>query len=147
MSAEDVAKLREQSGAGIMDCKNALGEAGGDFEKALELIKAKGLAKAEKKGDREAGAGYLESYIHQGRVGVLLHINAETDFVTKNEDFQEMAKNIAMHISAMMPESVEALMAQEYVKDPSMTVEGYIKSVIGKIGENITVAKFACYTI
>lgn len=147
MSAEDVAKLREQSGAGIMDCKNALEEAGGDFEKALEVIKAKGLAKAEKKGDREAGAGHLESYIHQGRVGVLLHINAETDFVTKNEDFKEMARNIAMHISAMMPESVEELMAQEYVKDPSMTVEGYIKSVIGKIGENITVVKFTCYAL
>ncbi|MDP3881107.1 MAG: translation elongation factor Ts [bacterium] len=147
MAAEDVAKLREQSGAGIMDCKNALEEAGGDFDKALEIIKEKGLAKAEKKGDREAGAGYLESYIHQGRVGVLLHVNAETDFVTKNEDFREMAKNIAMHISAMMPSSVEELMEQDYVKDPSMTVEQYVKSVIGKIGENINVVKFACYAV
>jgi elongation factor Ts len=147
MGTEEVSKLRSETGAGILDCKNALEEADGDFDKASDILKAKGLAKAEKKGDRDAGAGYLESYIHQGRVGVLLHMSAETDFVTRNEDFQEMAKNIAMHISAMMPENVEELLAQDYVKDPSMKVEEYIKSVIGKIGENINVVKFACYTV
>lgn len=146
-SAQDVAKLREQTGAGIMVCKEALSEAGGDFDKALEIIKAKGIAKADKKSDREAGAGYLESYIHQGRVGVLLQVNAETDFVTRNQDFQEMAKNLTLHISAMLPETVEELLAQQYVKDPSLTVQEYVKSVIAKVGENITIVKFTHYSV
>ncbi|MDP2629672.1 MAG: translation elongation factor Ts [Candidatus Harrisonbacteria bacterium] len=143
----DVQTLREETGAGIMDCKKALDEAGGDLEKAKAIIKEQGLAKAAKKGERAAGAGYLEAYIHQGRVGVLLQLNAETDFVTRNEQFRELAKNLAMHIAAMAPESVEELLSQPYMRDESQTVEGYVKSVIGTIGENITVAQFTRYQI
>ncbi|PIR88478.1 MAG: translation elongation factor Ts [Candidatus Harrisonbacteria bacterium CG10_big_fil_rev_8_21_14_0_10_44_23] len=143
--SQDIQKLREETGAGVMDCKRALEEAGGDIEKAKEVIKAQGLAKAEKKGERNAGAGYLEAYIHQGRVGVLLKMNAETDFVTKNEKFQELSRNIAMHIAAMNPASVEELLAQPYVRDESTTIEEQIKQVIGTIGENITVGEFTRY--
>lgn len=147
MSAADVAKLREETGAGMMDAKRALDAAGGDFAKAKEALLASSLAKAEKKADRIAGAGHFESYIHGGRIAVLLQIHAETDFVTRGEAFRELAKNIAMQISATAPESVEALLAQPYMRDDSMTIEQYIKSVIAKVGENIQVAKFTRYQL
>lgn len=147
MSAQDVAKLREETGAGMMDVKRALDAAGGDYEKAKAAIMASGLAKAEKKGDRVAGAGYLESYIHGGRIGVLLEIFAETDFVTRGEAFRAAAKNIAMQISATAPETVEQLLAQPYLRDESMTIEQYIKSVIAVVGENIRVSRFARFQI
>ena len=147
MSAADVAKLREETGAGMMDVKRALDGAGGDFEKAKEALLASGLAKAAKKGDRVAGAGYLESYIHSGRIGVLLEIFAETDFVTRDENFRTLAKNIAMQISATAPETVEALLTQPYLRDESMTVEQYIKTIVAKVGENIKVSRFTRYQL
>ena len=147
MSAQDVAKLREETGAGLMDVKRALDGAGGDMEKAKAALLAAGLAKAAKKGDRVAGAGYLEAYIHSGRIGVLLEIFAETDFVTRSEDFRSAAKNIAMQISATAPETVEALMAQPYLRDDSMNVEQYLKGVIAKVGENIRISRFTRYQI
>lgn len=147
MSAQDVAKLREETGAGMMDVKRALDSVGGDYEKAKAALLASGLAKAEKKGDRVAGTGYLEAYIHAGRIGVLLEIFAETDFVTRSEDFRAAAKNVAMQISATAPETVEALLAQPYLRDESMTVEQYLKTVIAKVGENIKVSRFTRYQI
>lgn len=147
MSAQDVAKLREETGAGLMDAKRALDAAGGDTEKAKAALLAAGLAKADKKGDRVAGAGYLEAYIHSGRIGVLLEMFAETDFVTRSEDFRAAAKNIAMQISATAPESVEQLLAQPYMRDESLTIEQYLKSVIAKVGENIKVSRFARYQV
>lgn len=131
----------------MMDVKRALDGAGGDFEKAKAALLAAGLAKAEKKGDRVAGAGYLETYLHAGRIGVLLEMFAETDFVTRSEDFRAAAKNIAMQISATAPETTEALMAQPYLRDESMTVEQYLKGVIAKIGENMKVSRFTRYQI
>lgn len=147
MSAADVAKLREETGAGMMDVKRALDSAGGDYEKAKAAIMASGLAKADKKGERVAGAGYLEAYIHSGRIGVLLEIFAETDFVTRSEDFRTAAKNVAMQISATAPETVEALLAQPYLRDDTMTVEQYLKTVIAKVGENIKVSRFTRYQL
>jgi len=147
MSAQDVGKLREETGAGLMDAKRALDAAGGDMEKAKAAILAAGIAKAEKKGDRIAGAGHLETYIHAGRIGVLLQIHAETDFVTRGEAFRELAKNIAMQISATAPETVEQLLAQPYLRDESVTIEQYVKGTIAKIGENIQIAKFTRYQI
>jgi len=143
----DVKKLREETGAGVLDCKKALDEANGDYGTALELIKAKGVAKADKKSDREIGAGHLEAYLHGGRIGVLLELGAETDFVTKSEGFREAAKNIAMQIAAMNPDSIEALLEQEYFIDPSLNIQEYIKSVIAKVGENIKVARFTRYEV
>lgn len=147
MSAQDVAKLREETGAAMMDAKRALDAAGGDITKAKEALLAAGIAKADKKGDRVAGAGYLETYIHAGRIGVLLEIFAETDFVTRSEDFRTAAKNIAMQISATAPETVEALMTQPYLRDDTMTIEKYLKSVIAKVGENIKISRFTRYQL
>ena len=147
MNAEDVRKLREETGAGIMECKRALQEAKGDVEEAKKIIDERGLLKADKKSDRKTGSGVLESYIHNGRVGVLLELRCETDFVTKTEDFKNLAHDLAMHIAAMNPENVEALLAQPFVKDPSKNISDVIKQVIGKIGENMVVERFMRYEL
>lgn len=147
MNADDVKKLRKETGAGIMECKRALQEASGDVDAAKKIIEEKGLLKAEKKSDRKTGSGVLESYIHNGRVGVLLELRCETDFVTKTEDFKNLAHDLAMHIAAMNPENVEALMAQPFVKDPSKTIGDVVKQVIGKIGENMVVERFMRYEL
>ena len=147
MTASDVAKLREETGAGVMDCKKALTQANGDYQKAIELLKAQGQAKADKKGDRTTGAGYLETYIHSGRVGVLLEVRAETDFVTRSEPFRELAKNLALQIAASAPETVEDLLKQPYIKDESLTIENLLKATIAKVGENMKIVRFARYTV
>ena len=104
VSAAIVKELREKTGAGMMDCKNALSEVNGDMEKAVEFLRKKGLATAQKRAGRALNEGIVQSYIHMtGRLGVLVEVNCETDFVAKNEDFQEFAKNIAMHIAASNP--------------------------------------------
>ncbi|TSC81877.1 MAG: translation elongation factor T [Parcubacteria group bacterium Gr01-1014_19] len=130
-----------------MDCKKALDDAGGDFDKAVVLLNERGVAKAMKKADRATGAGLLESYIHNGRVGVLMDIRCETDFVVRSEPFRELAHNLVMHIAAMNPDSVEALLQQPYVKDPALTIDNLVKGAIAKIGENIQVAKFCRYEL
>ncbi len=104
ITAEQVKNLRSVTAAGFVDCKNALTETGGDLDKAVEILRKKGLAKAQKKASREAKEGLIHSYIHAGgRIGVLLEINCETDFVARTTEFQELAKNIAMHIAASNP--------------------------------------------
>ncbi len=143
----DIKKLREVTGAGVMECKKALKEADGDFEKAISIIHERGLIKAEKKSDRSTGAGILWSYIHNERVGVLLELRCETDFVARNPLFKELARDLAMHIAAMNPLGVEELMAQNYVKDESVNIEELIKSIIAKIGENIRIERFCRYEI
>lgn len=148
ISAKDVKSLREETGAGIMLCKKALTEAEGDVEKAKAIIKAAGIAKADKKADRETAEGYIGSYIHaNNKVGVLIEVLCETDFVARNETFREMVKNVAMHIVVLNPENVEELLTQEYVKDPDITVEHYIKDVSGTIGEKFVVNRFTRYEL
>jgi len=140
-------RLREETGAGVMDCKRALVDAGDDYEKARAFIAERGLAKAAKKGDRATGAGVVHAYIHQDRVGVLLELRCETDFVARTDDFRNLAKELTMQIAAMNPESPEALLAQEYVKDPAKNVEQVIKGVTAKVGENIQVARFIRFAL
>jgi elongation factor Ts len=142
VTAEEVQKLREMTGAGVMDCRKALIEAEGDFDRATAIIREKGFAKAEKRGDRATGAGLVETYVHNERIGVLLDVRAETDFVVRSEPFRVMAHDIAMHIAAAAPETVEELLAQPYVKDESKTVKDVIGEVIAKVGENVSVNKF-----
>ncbi|MFA6407647.1 MAG: translation elongation factor Ts [Candidatus Paceibacterota bacterium] len=144
---DDIKKLRETTGAGVMECKRALDDAKGDFDKAISLINERGLVKAETKAGRTAGAGLLKSYVHNNRVGVLLQIHAETDFVLRSEVFQELAHDVAMHIAAMKPETPEALVAQPFVKNESITVGDLIKSVTAKVGEKIQVERFCRYEI
>ena len=104
ISASQVKDLREKTGAGMMECKKALTETGGDMEKAIEHLRKRGIAKAESRGGRATAEGLVHSYIHPGgKVGVLIEINCETDFVARNEDFQEFVKNVAMHIAASSP--------------------------------------------
>ncbi len=147
MKAGDVQKLREMTGAGVMECKKALEDAAGDFDKAVQIINERGLVKAEKKASRTTGAGLLESYVHNNRVGVLLDLRCETDFVVRSEPFRELAHNLVMHIAAMNPENVEDLLKQPYVRDEKMAIDALIKGVIAKTGENIKVERFCRYEL
>lgn len=142
-----VVQLREETGAGIMDCKRAMEEAGGDIEKAKQILLANSAAKAAKKADRETGAGLLESYIHGGRVGVLLEIRMETDFVAKSDPVKQLAKDVALQIASMSPETVEDLLQQPFIKDPSITIEALLKNTIAVVGENMKIARFARYQV
>jgi elongation factor Ts len=147
MPAEEVKKLRELTGAGVMDSKNALEDAGGDIDKAVKLIKKRGLVKADKIAGRELGAGLVDAYIHNDRVGVLIRISCETDFVARSEPFRELVHNVAMQVAAMNPGDVDELMAQAYIKDGSETVEEFVKEVIAKLGENIKIEEFTRYEV
>lgn len=125
-----------------MDAKRALEEAGGDFNKAEEIIKDKGFAKAASKSEREIKAGLVKTYLHNNRVGVLLKLGCETDFVAKSQPFQELAHDLAMQIAAMAPNDVQVLLSQPFIKDESVTIDNLIKQAIAKTGENIRVEAF-----
>lgn len=146
-TANDVQKLREMTGAGVMDCKKALEDAGGDVDKAVAIINERGLIKAQSRSGRKTGAGVFETYIHNNRVGVLLELRCETDFVARTEDFRNLAHDLAMHIAAMDPKDGPALLAQPYVKDPSITIEALVKGIIAKTGENMEVGRFCRYEL
>lgn len=143
ITVEAVQKLRELTSAGVMDCRKALIEANGDFDLAVKIIHEKGLAKMEKRADRETGAGLVQSYVHNERIGVIVDVRAETDFVVRSEPFRVLAKDIAMHIAAAAPTNVEELMAQPYIKDESRTVKDIVSEVVAKVGENISVRQFS----
>jgi elongation factor Ts len=143
ITADAIKELREQTGVGLMDCKNALSEAEGDLSKALDILRQKGLAVAAKKASREASEGLIGSYIHMGKIGVLLEINCETDFVAKTDDFQELIKDVAMHIAASSPlyvkreditseviEKEKAIYASQVENKPPQVVE---KIIAGKL--------------
>ena len=143
VTVEDIKTLREQTGAGIADCRQALEESKGDQKKAVEWLRKRGIEKAAKKSDRQVKAGMVFSYVHHtGRLGAMAALACETDFVAKTDDFQKLGKELALHIAASKPVNVEELLKQEYVRDPSKTVEELIKEVIGKLGENILVVDF-----
>jgi elongation factor Ts len=143
----DIQKLREITGAGVMECKKALEEANGDFDKAISIIHERGQVLAQKKKERTTGAGVLESYVHNERVGVLLELRCETDFVAKSKEFKELAHNLAMQIAAMAPTDVNDLLTQIYIKDEKLTIEELIKQTIAKFGENIQIERFCRYEI
>lgn len=147
-SAQDIKNLREKTGAAIMDCKKALEEADGDMKKAEELVKARGLAKAEKKSDRETKEGFIGSYVHTtGKIGVMVELLCETDFVGRNEEFQGLAREIALHLATSEVENVEDLLKEEYVRDASVTIEDLVKQLSGKIGEKLVVNRFVKYVV
>ncbi|HEV8469520.1 MAG TPA: translation elongation factor Ts [Candidatus Limnocylindria bacterium] len=140
---DNVKRLREETGAGVMDCKRALDETAGDFEKARALIKERGLAKAQKKSDREAKEGVVEAYIHAGgRIGAMVELSSETDFVARNPDFRELAKEIAMQVAAMDPKNVDELLEQAYIRDASKTVGELVTGIAATTGENVRVRRF-----
>jgi elongation factor Ts len=142
ISAESVQKLREITGLGVMDCRKALIEADGDIDEAKRIIGEKGIAKVEKRAGRETGAGLAYSYVHADRIGVLLELRAETDFVVRSEPFQKLAHELALQIAAVGGANVEELLAEPYVKDESKTVKDILNAVIAQVGENIVINQF-----
>ncbi len=170
ISVDLIKDLRKMSQASIADCKKALEEADGDIEEAIKLLRKRGMEIAQAKKDRPAQEGRIESYIHTGnKLGVLLEVNCETDFVARGEDFREFTKNLAMQIAASdpayirkedVPEEVinkvedkeefykeNCLLEQAYIRDPSITISDYLAALVGKIGENIVVRRFVRYKI
>jgi len=193
ITSQMVKELRDKTNAGMMDCKRALGETEGDLEKAVDLLRQKGLAVAAKRADRATSEGIVECYIHAGgKLGVMVEVGCETDFVAKTDDFQAFAKDIAMHVAAVSPvavtreevpaEMVErekeiyinqakdsgkpdniiekivsgkiekylseiCLMDQKFVKNPDLTVQDLLNELIAKMGENISVKRFARFQI
>ena len=138
----DIQKLRERTGAGVMECKKAMEDAKGDFDRAVSLIHERGLLKVQKRSGRETGAGLIESYVHNDRIGVLLDLRAETDFVVRSEPFRRLSHELAMQIAALAPQNVEELLKQPYIKDESRTVQNLIQETIARVGENIKINKF-----
>ena len=142
MDAKTVAELRAQTGAGVMDCKKALEESKGDFEKAKKILASNAASIAKKKSERATKHGLIESYVHGGRIGVLLEIASESDFVAKNAEFKELAHQICLQIASMGPKNVDELLGQEFIMDSSQTVKDLIESKIAKIRENIKINRF-----
>jgi elongation factor Ts len=163
ISADKVKELREQSGAGVMQCRQALMECQGDIEKALEFLKEQGLLKAKEKEERATSQGLIEAYIHTGgRIGAMVEVNCETDFVARTDEFKELAHQLAMQVAAMQPQFISeeeyspetelepqtaCLLLQPYIKDPERSVQDIITETIAKVGENIKVSRFARFEL
>ena len=164
VSVDDVKRFREETGAGVMDSKRALDEADGDFEKARELLRERGIVAAAKRSDRATSEGAIESYIHgEGRIGVLVEVNCETDFVARTDTFRTLARNVALQIAGMdplglTPEDVpddvpadqreeRALLTQAFVKEPDKTVQQLVGEAIASTGENIRISRFVRYEL
>ncbi|MDQ4044838.1 MAG: translation elongation factor Ts [Chloroflexota bacterium] len=174
ITTAQIKELREKSGAGIMESKRALEETGGNIDKAIEVLRQQGVAKASKKADRVASQGLVEPYIHGGgRIGALVEVNCETDFVARTPDFQSLAHDIAMQVAATAPRYVSgedipegdyaglesefgsreeaisqvALMDQVFIKNPKVTIREHVKAHIGKLGENILVSRFSRFEL
>ena len=173
ITADQVKALREKTGAGIMDSKRALQETEGDMGKAEALIKQQGLDKSVKKGDRVALQGLIEPYVHGGRIGAIVEVNCETDFVARTPDFKTLAHDIAMQVAAMNPRYVAAadvpeadvdglvaefgsreeamkqvvLLEQTFIRDSKSTIGDLVKNGIAKLGENIQVSRFSRFEV
>ena len=146
ITASQVKELREKTGAGMMDCKKVLTETNGDEERAIELLRERGIAKAAKKSDRIAAEGLVEAYISEdGKVGVVVEVNAETDFVAKNEEFRNFVADIAKQVAQENPADVEALLNQKSIVETDKTVEDVLTNKIATIGENMSIRRFVRY--
>src|ERR1051326_7310138 len=152
-STELIKELREKTGAGIMECKRAIEDAVGDLARAEQHIKERGLAMAEKKAGREAGQGLIDSYIHAGRIGAMIELNCETDFVARTDDFRLLAREVAMQVAATNPSRISSkeestdgdvpLLDQPYIRDASKTVQDLLNETIARVRENIVIRRFA----
>ena len=161
VTTEAVKKLRELTSAGVMDCRNALIEAGGDVQAAIALLREHGVAIAAKKAGRAASEGLVEAYVHTGgRIGVLVEVNCETDFVARTPEFRELAHDIAMQVAAANPRFISpqdapegedaaqtCLLLQPFIKDPQKTVQDVITDTVARLRENITVKRFARFEL
>ncbi len=143
INLDDLKKLRAETSAGVSDCRQALEDAEGNYEKAKKLITERGLEKAAKKEGKETSQGLVASYVHAtGKVGVLVELRCETDFVARTDEFKNLAHEMALQITAMNPENVESLLASAYIRDAGKSMADLVKLTIAKVGENITVARF-----
>jgi elongation factor Ts len=163
ISADLVKQLRDETGAGVMDCKRALEDSGGNFESAKGLLREKGLAAVEKRSGREARQGVVETYVHGGgRIGVLVEVNCETDFVANTDEFRALAREIALQVAAMNPLGISEedmpkddsrgpedlpLLAQPYVRDASRTIQELVRDTAAKTGENVVIRRFARFEL
>lgn len=142
ISLDLLKKLRNDTSAGVSDCRQALEDANGDFELAKKLLLERGLEQAAKKEGKETSQGVVEAYVHQGKVGVLVAMQCETDFVARTDEFKHLAHEVALQICSMNPKNTEELLAEAYIRDPQLTIATLIKQAVAKVGENITIAKF-----
>jgi elongation factor Ts len=162
ISAAMVKQLREKTSAGVMDCRNALDKCQGDMEKAAEILREKGLARVEKRAGREASDGVIETYTHGKRIGAMVELNCETDFVAKTPDFKELAHDLVLQVAATDPQYVSAedipegatvdpaqdcLLEQKFIKDESKTIADLVNDVAAKMGEKILVGRFARFEL
>jgi len=161
--AAAIKEVRDRTEAGILECKDALLEAGGDIEKAIEILKCRGLAIAKKKTGRIANQGLIEAYVHHTRqVGALVEVNCETDFVARTDEFRQLAHDLAMQVAATAPQFITAeeipaeaeldpqeacLLLQPFIKEPDKTVEGIVAETIAKVGENIKIRRFTRFEL
>lgn len=147
-NSEQLKELREKTGVSMMECKKALEEAGGEMQKALEVLSSRAAVSVGKKADRTLGAGTVSSYIHNtGTVGAMVMLSSETDFVSKNEEFVAVARDIAMHAAAMKPADVAELLTQPFIKDPAKTVADLISGATQKFGERIEVSSLSVFSV
>ncbi len=147
-TVDQIKKLRYGTGAGVMEVKRALGDSGGDLEKAKKLLQERGVAKAQKKTDRKAADGLVATYVHAtGKIGAMVEVFCETDFVARTEDFQKLAKELAMQAAATDPKNAEEFLGQEYIREPNKKIQDLINEVIAKVGENVKVGKFIRFQI
>lgn len=141
-------KLREETGAGIMDVRRALESSDGDEAKAREWLRENAIKTADKKSDRETKEGYVASYIHTtGKVAGLVALTCETDFVAKTEDFRNLGRELAMQVASMDPQNVEELLAQPYIRDPKSSIQDLVKQTAGKVGENVVIKEITRMSI
>lgn len=148
ITSDMVKELREKTGISVAECKKALVEAEGDMAKALEVLGTRAAASAAKKADRALGAGTVAAYTHTtGAVGAMVLLSSETDFVSKNEEFVQLARDIAMHAAAMRPQTVEELLAQPFIKDPSKTIAELISGATQKFGERVVLSQLSCFAV
>jgi len=163
ISTEMIKELREETGAGIMDCRNALFGCQGNMEQATRALKEKGLLRAEKKAERATTQGLVECYVHGGgRIGAMVEVNCETDFAARTNEFKELAHYLAMQVTALDPKYISeeevpegadiepesaCLLVQPFIKDPTMTVNDLIVETIARVGENIKISRFARFEL
>ena len=163
VTVETIKALRQRTGAGVMDCKRALEQAGGDVGEAEEVLRQQGIAAAARKASRATNEGIIESYIHSGsRIGALVEVNCETDFVARTPDFRELAHNLAMQVAAMAPLYVDSsdapadegvslqevcLTQQPFIRDPAKTVQDLVNETVGRLGENVRIRRFARFSL
>ena len=162
-TTELIKELRGRTSAGVMDCKRALDESDGNVDKAEEILRERGIALAAKKAGRDTDQGLIETYIHSGgRIGAMVEVNCETDFVARTQEFSDLAHDIAMQVAAMNPLTVEeeksknptdvedensSLLQQPFIKDPSKNIQDLINEIVGKLGENIRVRRFQRFSL